>query len=239
MSANDMRLQAYFEELLIAEGGFVDHPTDPGGATKYGISHRLLNDMFVARNSTYTFLFGRSAPTKQMVKDLTPSMAKEIFKAMFYRPLKLESFSFDVGLMLCDYAYNAGARQAVKDLQRAFNDASARLFFERGLQNADTTERPSALMVDGYIGPRTIAAIGYLIDTYGDDYILDHFNRRRVQFYKKLAQRKPELTVFLKGWLNRAIVKDTPDLPKHLEGNTNHDRLLPQEVEYIKAQIAA
>ena len=36
-----MNFERAFEKLLGHEGGFVDHPKDPGGATRYGITQRV------------------------------------------------------------------------------------------------------------------------------------------------------------------------------------------------------
>ena len=43
-----MNFEHAFERLIGHEGGFVDHPSDPGGATRYGITER------VARANGYT-----------------------------------------------------------------------------------------------------------------------------------------------------------------------------------------
>ena len=36
-----MTFDQAFEKLLGHEGGFSDHPSDPGGATRYGITQRV------------------------------------------------------------------------------------------------------------------------------------------------------------------------------------------------------
>lgn len=36
-----MNFERAFEKLLGHEGGFVDHPKDPGGSTRYGITQRV------------------------------------------------------------------------------------------------------------------------------------------------------------------------------------------------------
>lgn len=36
-----MNFERAFEKLMGHEGGFVDHPKDPGGATRYGITQRV------------------------------------------------------------------------------------------------------------------------------------------------------------------------------------------------------
>jgi lysozyme family protein len=51
---------------------------------------------------------------------------------------------------------------------------------------------------DGIVGNRTLRAIS---DFNGN--IVEEFIKRRKLFYVTLAQKKPELRVFLKGWLNR------------------------------------
>ncbi len=41
-SYNDPRFQRALEHVLRFEGGYADHPRDPGGATKFGITRRTL-----------------------------------------------------------------------------------------------------------------------------------------------------------------------------------------------------
>ena len=59
--------------ILASEGGYVDHPSDPGGATNMGITHR-------------TLAAWRGKPvTKQDVRNLTRVEALEIYKAQYWR----------------------------------------------------------------------------------------------------------------------------------------------------------
>lgn len=40
-----MNFEKAFDILLGHEGGFVDHPKDPGGATRYGITQRVAHNL--------------------------------------------------------------------------------------------------------------------------------------------------------------------------------------------------
>lgn len=63
--------------VLASEGGYVDHPSDPGGATNMGITHKTLAAW--RKVSPWWEL------PKQAVKDLTRSETMAIYKANFWR----------------------------------------------------------------------------------------------------------------------------------------------------------
>jgi lysozyme family protein len=87
------------ETVLSHEGGYVDHPDDPGGETKYGISKRSYPDLDI--------------------KNLTIEEAKEIYHRDFWEPIKGDSIqSQDVATNLLDYAVNAGVRRASRTIQK-------------------------------------------------------------------------------------------------------------------------
>ena len=67
-----------FAYLFKDEGGFVNNPSDPGGATKYGITRLVLSR-------------ARSAPVSDNdVKALTISEAKAIYKKYYWDPMSLD-----------------------------------------------------------------------------------------------------------------------------------------------------
>lgn len=86
--------------VLHHEGGYVNHPNDPGGETIYGISRRSHPDVW--RN-------GR--PT---IED-----AKRIYHRDYWLPIKADALPLPIALMVFDAAVNAGNRQAARFLQRA------------------------------------------------------------------------------------------------------------------------
>jgi len=86
---------AAIKTLLAVEGGYVNHPDDPGGETKYGISKR-------------------SYPHVN-IKELTPDDAARIYKDDYWARVP-ESLPDDVRWMAFDYAVNSGPRRALGDL---------------------------------------------------------------------------------------------------------------------------
>lgn len=92
-----------FERLMLHEGGYVNHPSDPGGETMYGVTKR------VAQAHGY---FGD-------MRKLPKSTAKAITEKSYYKAVKGDQLDRLIAWQLTDAAYNHGNRQAVKFLQRA------------------------------------------------------------------------------------------------------------------------
>lgn len=88
------------EVVLHHEGGYVNHPNDPGGETIYGISRRSHPDVWA-----------KGRPT---LED-----AKRIYHRDYWLPIKADAMPFPVALMAFDSAVNAGNRRAAILLQRA------------------------------------------------------------------------------------------------------------------------
>ena len=99
MSIYDM----IFDRLMDHEGGYVNHPNDPGGETMYGVTKR------VAQAHGY---FGD-------MRKLPKSLAKQITEQSYYKAVKGDQLDRLIAWQLTDAAYNHGKRQAVKFLQRA------------------------------------------------------------------------------------------------------------------------
>lgn len=91
-----------------SEGGYVNHPKDPGGATKFGITASTLG--------AWRHL-GRSA-TPDEVKALNLNEASDILSAQYARPLWYDKLPAGLDYALFDYGVNSGPTQAVKTLQR-------------------------------------------------------------------------------------------------------------------------
>lgn len=96
-------------QILKHEGGFVDHPSDPGGATNMGITHKTLARW---RGIDPWWDLPRSE-----VKALTRSEASAIYKALYWERCKAGSLPAGVDLAVFDYAVNSGADRAVRTLQ--------------------------------------------------------------------------------------------------------------------------
>jgi lysozyme family protein len=94
-------------EIFAHEGGFVDHPRDPGGATNMGITIGTLRDW-------------RGGPvTKEDVRSLTKREAETIYRAKYWNPVRGDDLKHGVDLVTFDPAVNSGVRRGVQWLQRA------------------------------------------------------------------------------------------------------------------------
>lgn len=98
-----MNFDTAFHKLLGHEGGYVDHPSDPGGATNWGVTQA------VARANGYT----------GHMRDLPVDMAKAIYWRQYWVPIKADDLPPAIRYAVFDAAVNSGANQAVKWLQRA------------------------------------------------------------------------------------------------------------------------
>lgn len=91
------------KRVLMHEGGFVDHPNDPGGATNYGITQA------VARQHGYT----------GDMRNLPLDTAKAIYKADYWAKGHCDKMAQIVAYQHFDACVNHGVDQAAKFLQRA------------------------------------------------------------------------------------------------------------------------
>lgn len=92
-----------FAALMGNEGGYVDHPEDPGGATRWGITAR------VALKNGYT----------GDMRDFPMAMAKTIARAQYWDAVRADELPDVVRFDVFDAAYNHGPKQAALFLQRA------------------------------------------------------------------------------------------------------------------------
>lgn len=89
------------------EGGYVNNPKDPGGATKYGITHRTL----AAHR-------GVASATPAQVKALSKEEATEIYRRSYWQQSGGDLLPVGIDYMAFDYGVNSGPAQAIKSLQR-------------------------------------------------------------------------------------------------------------------------
>lgn len=92
--------------ILRAEGGFVDHPDDPGGATNRGITQ-----------STYTNWLRTVGRESRSVKDITDEEVIDIYRSQYWEEAHCDDVPWPVSLAHFDAAVNHGVRQAIRFLQ--------------------------------------------------------------------------------------------------------------------------
>jgi lysozyme family protein len=174
--------EEFFPTLLNFEGGFVDDPADPGGATNKGITM-----------GTFRMCAGQYLgiePTLENLKALTDGQAAKIYKPLYWDKVYGDEIDLqDLADIVFDFQVNAGAN-ASKLLQRVLNDLGS----------------TPPLAVDGDIGPATMA----VLKAADQKAAYRLYKQGRIDYYRNLVAERPSLGKFLKGWLNR--VNSFPDL---------------------------
>lgn len=92
-----------FERCMGHEGGYVNHPDDPGGETIWGIT------IATARANGYT------GAMRYMKRD----QAKEIYRKAYWQRAKCTQYNSAIGYQMFDAAVNHGIGNAIRILQRA------------------------------------------------------------------------------------------------------------------------
>lgn len=89
--------EAVMEQVFKHEGGYVNHPKDPGGETNFGISKR--------------------AHPGVNIRALTKAQAREIYRKSYWNPVRGDDLAAGVDLAVMDYAVNSGVSRSAKALQ--------------------------------------------------------------------------------------------------------------------------
>ena len=103
------RFARCLDHVLAHEGGYVDHPRDPGGATNMGITHKTL-----ARWRKVTPWWKLA---KAEVRALTRAEARDIYRALYWLPAHADEMPAGLDLAMFDFAVNSGPVRAIKTLQ--------------------------------------------------------------------------------------------------------------------------
>lgn len=158
------------------EGGYVDDPSDPGGATNYGISLRYLKGLPLSLAD----IDGDGDVDKYDIRAMTPEKAAELYKRDFWDGLNLDRMCQEdkplFSIALFDTAVNMGCGRARILAQQA-----------------------AGTHPDGIWGPKTRAAFATRSDTVLAELLC--FYRRK--HYAHIVDVRPSSEKFLKGWLRR------------------------------------
>lgn len=93
------------QKVLQSEGGFVNHPADPGGMTNLGVTKTVWEEWV-----------GHPVDEKQM-RNLTPVAVAPMYRAKYWDKIKGDDLPPGVDLAVFDAAVNSGPGRAVKWLQ--------------------------------------------------------------------------------------------------------------------------
>ena len=165
------------ERILEHEGGYINHPSDPGGATNFGISLRWAKQQGMEVDVDLD-----GDVDVDDIRKLDRVKASELYRKFFWSPFYEQISSQDIATKVFDLRFNAGATQAHICLQRAVRACGANI-----------TE-------DGIIGPGTVAAVNKIHPIA----CLAALRSEMAAFYRVLVAQKSSFAPFLNGWLKRA-----------------------------------
>lgn len=131
-------VESLLDEVIAREGGYVHHPADRGGPTKYGITQRTLSEWL-----------GRPA-TVDEVRRLDEEAAREIYVARYLAGPRIDTLPSEIVGQVFDMAVNHGPRRAVRLLQEVLNLAGWRVNID-GVIGPET--RRSAFEAEAAMGP--------------------------------------------------------------------------------------
>ncbi|WP_242533570.1 holin-associated N-acetylmuramidase [Salipiger bermudensis] len=178
------RIRQMADEIVQREGGYVNDPDDPGGATKFGVTIHTLRRLGMDLDHD-------GDVDAADVRLLNREQAVEIFlKHYFHRP-RIAELPQALQASVFDMYVNAGAN-AVKILQR--------LLCEMG----------QGVAVDGVLGPRSLAACARAAKA-APEHIADAYGIARRNYYFALADARPASRKYARsraggkgGWIRRA-----------------------------------
>ena len=171
-------------DIVRREGGYVNDPDDPGGATNFGVTIHTMRRLGLD-------LDGDGDVDAADVRRLTLDGAVDIFVKHYFEGPRIGTLPVALQSSVFDMYVNAGAH-AVKILQRLFN-----------AMRIDVT-------VDGVIGPQTVAAARAAIAA-APDHLVDAYGIARRNYYYALADSRPASRKYARrrdggkaGWITRA-----------------------------------
>lgn len=170
----DRSVEQMIDDILRREGGFVNHLSDRGGPTNFGITMRTLA------------AWRNPAPVDvSHVRNLKIDEAREIYRINYFAGPKIDKLPAAIQPLMFDMSINHGPASAVKLLQRVLNDNG---------QPCD---------IDGGIGDETLRCANGASTAMGKA-LINELVARRIQLYRQIVAGDESQRVFLAGWLNRA-----------------------------------
>lgn len=182
--SNTPTVRRIADEIVAREGGYVNDPDDPGGATKWGVTIHTMRRLGLD-------LTGDGRITPADVKLLSREQAVDIYVRHYFMKPRIAELPEVLQASVFDMYVNAGAN-AVKILQRLLNQMGQKV------------------SVDGVIGPQTIAAARDAYDA-APDHLADAYGIARRNYYFSIADRRPASRKYARsraggkgGWIKRA-----------------------------------
>jgi len=179
-----LSVRSIAEEIVRREGGFVNDPDDPGGATKFGVTIHTMRALGLD-------LDGDGRVGVDDVRILSRGQAVDIFVDHYFRRPRIGLLPDPLHATVFDMYVNAGSN-AVRILQRLLREMG----FDIG--------------VDGVIGPQTARA-AHAAMAQARDHLVDAYGIARRNYYYRVADRRPASRKYARrrnggkgGWITRA-----------------------------------
>ncbi len=179
-----LSVQQIAADIVRREGGFVDDPNAPGGATNHGVTIHTMRRLGLD-------LTGDGRVDTADVRRLTAEQAAQIFIQHYFEGPGIAQLPAPLQSTVFDMYVNAGIH-AVKILQILFN----RMRID--------------VVVDGMIGPMTVAASKEAIAA-APDHLVHAYGIARRNYYYALADGRPASRRYARrqdggkgGWIARA-----------------------------------
>ncbi|MGH1416881.1 MAG: holin-associated N-acetylmuramidase [Pelagimonas sp.] len=177
-------VQQIAEAIVGREGGYVNDPDDPGGATNFGVTIHTMRRLGIDLDRD-------GDVDARDVRLLTRDRAVGIFVEHYFLWPRLDELPEVLQPSVFDMYVNAGAN-AVKILQRLLG------------------EFQEPVTVDGALGPQSIAAVKRVFAKAGR-YLVDAYGIARRNYYFRIADRRPASRKYARtraggkgGWIRRA-----------------------------------
>jgi lysozyme family protein len=132
------------KEVLRHEGGYVNHPADPGGMTNLGVTKR-----------TWEAFKGREVDESTM-RSLTVDDVTPLYRDRYWAAVKADSLPPGVDLAVFDIAVNSGQKRAGMILQQALGVS------QDGVIGPRTIQAASIVHASGLINDICDARLAYL-----------------------------------------------------------------------------
>lgn len=175
-ASGDAIFDTAIRRVLEHEGHFSDHPNDPGGPTRWGISLRFAKSIGLDVDMD-------GDVDIEDIRKLPLERAVAVYREHWWDRYGYGQFGLTIGGRVFGFAVNMGARPAHRVLQRALRAATG-----------------VALVDDGFIGPKTRQAFA----DAEVKALLPALRAEAAGHYRVLVASNQMLRPFLRGWEARA-----------------------------------
>lgn len=172
------------KEIVAREGGYVNDPDDPGGATNFGVTIHTMRRLGLDLDAD-------GDVDARDVQRLTQNQAIDIFVTHYFERPLIAKLPTPLHPTVFDMYVNAGAN-AIKILQRLLSQMG------------------HTVVVDGALGPRSIAAT-QAAWSEAPDHLVDAYGIARRNYYFRIADRRAASRKYARtragrkgGWIKRA-----------------------------------